>query len=231
MGYELVFYFHEEISKGEYNKEEVKKKSVKVGSPYEEVPLELVAGKIIAQLARRNILVVDVDIFELTKKKLSYKETSDGILIKNKKFSFDDGAIITVNSSEYEESVEDSPSSIFIEKPQQPEAKNVLDASKISVLRYEVYDPEVNDLAQYAKDKGYKLTPKKSYPIISEVPARRAYNYVVVDDTGKKITVSSLLFVVELNVEDDTISGKKSQSNDIDLSFGNTVDDEMVNLR
>ena len=87
MGYELVFYFHKEISKGEYNKEEVKKKSVKVGSPYEEVPLETVAGKIIAQLARRNILVVDVDIFELTKKKLSYKETSDGILIKNKKFN------------------------------------------------------------------------------------------------------------------------------------------------
>lgn len=94
MGYEVTYSFHEEISKGEYNKEELKTKTVKVGSPYDEIPLEVVAGKVMAQLARRNILVVDVEIFEFTKKKISYKEAPDGILIKNKKFSFDEGEII-----------------------------------------------------------------------------------------------------------------------------------------
>ena len=91
MGYELIFNFHEEIAKGEYNKEETKTKNVKIGTPLEDIPLDVVAGRIMSQLARRNILIVDVEIYEYTKKKLSFKETSDGILIKNKKFSFDDG--------------------------------------------------------------------------------------------------------------------------------------------
>lgn len=49
-----------------------------------------------AQLARRNILITDVEIYEFTKKKLSFKEADDGILIKNKKFKFDDGASLDV---------------------------------------------------------------------------------------------------------------------------------------
>lgn len=93
MGFELTYRYHEEISKGEYNKEELKSKTIKVGSPYDDISLDVLAGKVMAQLARRNILVVDVEIFEFTKKKISFKETSDGILIKNKKFSFDDGAV------------------------------------------------------------------------------------------------------------------------------------------
>src|SRR5690606_33375022 len=94
LGFEITLKFHEEISKGEYNKDELKTKTTKVGGPLEDVPIEVLAGKVIAQLARRNILVVDVEIYEITKKKISFKETSDGILIKNKKFRFDDGALI-----------------------------------------------------------------------------------------------------------------------------------------
>lgn len=104
MGYELTFHYHEQVDKGEYNKEETKTKVVKIGSPYDEIPLEAVASRIMAQLARRNILIVDVEIYEYTKKKLSFKETSDGILIKNKKFSFDDGVGLTAVDVPCEES-------------------------------------------------------------------------------------------------------------------------------
>ena len=97
LGFEITLKFHEEISKGEYNKDELKTKTTKVGGPLEDVPIEVLAGKVIAQLARRNILVVDVEIHEITKKKISFKETADGILIKNKKFRFDDGALITTS--------------------------------------------------------------------------------------------------------------------------------------
>lgn len=91
MGFELIFHYKEEIERGVYSEEE-KTKTIKIGTPNDEIPLETVAGKIFAQLARRNILVVDVEIYEFIKKKLSYKEVPEGIVIKNKRFSFDDGA-------------------------------------------------------------------------------------------------------------------------------------------
>jgi hypothetical protein len=95
MGYEVTYHYHEEIAKGEYNKDEIKTKSVKIGGPYDDITLETLAGKVMAQLARRNILVVDVEIYEFTKKKISFKEASDGILIGRRKFSFDDGAVVS----------------------------------------------------------------------------------------------------------------------------------------
>jgi hypothetical protein len=91
MGYEVVYYYHEEIEKGEYNKDETKSKTVDVGSPYDDVSLDVLAGKVMALLARRNILVVNVEIFEFRRKKISFKESNDGIVIKNRKFKFDDG--------------------------------------------------------------------------------------------------------------------------------------------
>jgi len=95
MGYEVVYHYHEEIEKGEYNKEETRQDSVKVGDPFDDVSLDILAGKVMALLARRSILVVDVEIYQLAKKKLSFKEAKDGIVIKNKKFKFDDGSSIT----------------------------------------------------------------------------------------------------------------------------------------
>lgn len=89
--YEITFHYYEEIRRGEYNRDESKSRTIKVGTPEEDTPLETAASKIISQMARRNILVHDVEIYEFTKKKLSFKETPDGISIKNKKFKFDDG--------------------------------------------------------------------------------------------------------------------------------------------
>jgi len=104
IGFEVTYHYHEEVSKGEYNKDEIKTKSVKIGGPYDDVTLESLAGKVMAQLARRNILVVDVEIYEFTKRKVSFKEAQDGILIKNRKFSFDDGAVVgTACAAEEEE--------------------------------------------------------------------------------------------------------------------------------
>ena len=80
---------------GEFNTEELKTKMVKVGSAIDEkVPLEQVAGKIMAQLARKKISVVEVKIFEYTRKELTFKEEDDGIKIGRRKFSFEDGALV-----------------------------------------------------------------------------------------------------------------------------------------
>ena len=90
MSYGILLKYHEESAvKGEYNREETKEKTIKCGKPFEDTPLDEVAGKIIAQLARRNILVTDVEVYEYHKKKINYSETDDGIKIKGRKFSFD----------------------------------------------------------------------------------------------------------------------------------------------
>ena len=98
MGFECCYYYHEKVD-GDYNREETKTFRKKVGDPFDEVPLEKLAASIIAQMARRDIWIVNVEIFELSKKQVSFKESKGGIVIKNKKFSFDgseDAAFVTV---------------------------------------------------------------------------------------------------------------------------------------
>lgn len=117
MGYEVTFHYYEEGSeKGKYNEEEKKTKSITVGKLTEEVSLDVLAGKIMAQFARRNILVVDVEIYEYTKKKINFKEEQDGIRIKNKKFRFDDGASVTLEDTA--ESNADQLASLIVANPQ-----------------------------------------------------------------------------------------------------------------
>ena len=88
MGFECIYYFHKKVD-GDYDRENKETFKKKVGDPFDDVPLEKLAASIMAQMARRDIWIVDVEIFELTKKQISFKESKGGIVIKNKKFSFD----------------------------------------------------------------------------------------------------------------------------------------------
>jgi len=91
MGFEVRYLFYEKAEKG-YNTDEEKELKSKVGDPFEEITLEQLAGSIMAQFARRDIMVFDCEIIELSRKKINFKETDGGIIIKNKKYSFDKGA-------------------------------------------------------------------------------------------------------------------------------------------
>ena len=85
--FEITYKFKKQISPGVYE-EEIESKTVKVGQAYEDTPLEAAAGKIIAQLARRNILVVEVEAYEYRKKQINVKLVDDGVVIKNKRYIF-----------------------------------------------------------------------------------------------------------------------------------------------
>jgi len=102
MGYEIIFSYKEEVEKGVYA-DEIKTKKVKIGSSEDNLGLEAAAGRIFAQFARRNILVTDVEIWEYSKKKLSFKETDDGFVIKNRKFRFDDGPALAPSEELFDE--------------------------------------------------------------------------------------------------------------------------------
>lgn len=90
MGYEISYFYHERLEEGGYDKDETKVMKRRVGDPFDDLPLEKCAGAVMAQLARRDIWVVDVEIFELSRKKITFRETKGGIVIKNKKFAVGD---------------------------------------------------------------------------------------------------------------------------------------------
>lgn len=88
MGYEVKYSYHPKVE-GSYDTDTKEEKTVKVGKPFDDTPLDKCAAAILAQLARRDIWVVDVEVCELVKKEISFKESADGkgIVLKNKRFS------------------------------------------------------------------------------------------------------------------------------------------------
>lgn len=95
MGYEVKYIFHPRKEDGSgYDTEVREEKSVKVGKPFDDTSLDKCAAAILAQLARRDVWVVDVEVFELVKKQISFKESADGkgIVLKNKRFSLNSAA-------------------------------------------------------------------------------------------------------------------------------------------
>lgn len=167
MAYELTYHFKESIAPGKYA-EEVKTMTKKIGGLDDETPIETVAGKIMAQLARRNIMVVDVEIYEFTKKKLSYRETEDGIVIKNKKFRFDDGPVavetVTAAPTDPDYSEYDEPEAYVTPQLPAPQ-KQTLPATPAPRRRGKpmhvcIYEP-LGVPANY-------MTPGKMYPIWNE---------------------------------------------------------------
>jgi hypothetical protein len=164
------------------------------------VSLESLAAKIMTQLARRNVLIVDVEIWEYAKKKVSYRETSSGIVIKNKKFSFDAKGVVETDDFEDCSAVPAEKPAEF--KPLPSPSKDLADRScPIAAknlarrpIRHEVYDPE--PLAEFkASQKGLKFTKGKKYPVYSESSMGTTVVYKTTDDAGRDVDISSEYFV------------------------------------
>jgi hypothetical protein len=228
MGYLVNYKFHPEISKGEYDKEDMRTANIKVGSPYEDVPLEVLAGKVMALLARRSVLVVDVEIMEITKKPLAFKEVEDGIVIKNKKFRFDDGPALS-GGEEIKESPEAQLTALLQTHPNLAQLLNPatqphnnlpvkratpqqapLPPGTGTPVRYEFYRPDDTFWEDYAKGmiKDYAFTVGKQYPILAEKTRPIAKSaggtaqgifYETVDDKGRKQLVPNQLFTPKIS--------------------------------
>lgn len=199
MGYEILYHYKEALDKPGTYCEEVKTKSVKVGKVTDDIGLDVVAGKVMSQLARRNILIVDVEIYEYAKKKLGYRETSDGIVIKGKKFSFDAGSVVT--TEDFEDDPKEEPRDDF--KPIPSPSRELSDKScplknvqniQRRVIRHETYDPDPIG-EQKVRQKGLRFTVGKRYPIYSEESMGSALIYKTTDDSKKEVSVSSEYFV------------------------------------
>ena len=240
MGYEVIYRYKEAAGEPGAYSDEVKERSVKMGRVTEDIPLEALAAKIMAQLARRNILIVDVEIWEYAKKKVSYKETATGISIRNKRFSFDSGRVVESDDFEEPSPIAEDAQEDF--KPVPSPSKDLADrscpiANKNLVrrpIRHEMYDPE--PLSEFkANQKGLKFTKGRKYPIYSESSMGTTVVYKTTDDSGREIDISSEYFVAVgagLIQQDEgpVYVGAENQKEEINL-WGRYESTEMPEIR
>lgn len=195
MGFEVAYHYFEKKQEGNGYDVDNPQQFTKHLGKMEDVPVEKLASTIMMQLARRDIMVFDVEIYEYTKRKVSFKETKGGVLIKNKKFMLD-GTVEVV-----EEEVTEEPAVI------QPQVQ-VQEKPPNRAIRWEVYDPDPMSVPILKKQ--FQLTPKRKYPIMDEktviqrvaVPGggttdMPAYEYGTIDDQGRQVRVPSIHFTPE----------------------------------
>jgi hypothetical protein len=224
MGYEVTFYFKEKDKEtGEYKDGGNFKK--RVGDPYEDTSIESLANIVLRQLARRDILVDNVDVFEITKKKISFKESKSGIVIKNKKFTLDDSFEI---KSEEEQNEETGSST---SDQAQPKNKEKLSTSKLKPIKRMIYAPEPQQHIKLLK-QGVKLTVDKEYDIfqIQKHPNGITEIYLIVDDKGRDKQVADDCFVPQTFLLDEGVDEHTGLSDD-GLNWGGAINDSVPSIR
>lgn len=218
MGYEVVYKYYDRNEDGPgYNVTETKELKRKIGTPYEEVPYEKLAGAIMAQMARRDIMVQDVEVYEYTKKKVSFKETKGGVIIGSRKYSFDDCGAMGFTEMAPEPEVLALPAPTLLPMSSGPrraahvqmqmdpqvlaDGGNVGDQLYFKThrpIRQEMFAPKDKALAHMAQQRKMPFTVGKIYPIYEEKAApgniMSGMVYTVKDDSGCRQLVPDKFF-------------------------------------
>jgi hypothetical protein len=221
MSYEVLYKYHQRNDAG-YNKEEVKELKEKVGEPFEETTLEKLASVIIAQLARRDIWVFDVEISEYKKQKISFRETKGGIVIKNRKFILNGANIV---SQEIEEAK--PVSNAMVPVPQNINLAQPLNSGR--PVKWVILDPDERNVG-LVKAAGLAFTPDKRYPVFSEIPHPSKFGimvYTMQDDRNREVSVHDEYFLPadQILQRGFSVSIDKGSGGNPKLSFGNKMEE------
>ena len=241
MGFEVIYSFHERLEEGGYNKEETKTFKKKVGDPFEEVPLEKLAGAIMAQLSRRDVWIEGVEVYEYSKKQVTFRETKGGIIIKNKKFLVDSdaGSLVVQDIQE----APAAPQSTGIQPQAQPQmsgANGIFhphNGNQLRPIKWMVFAPELPLMGE-VKQRQLRFTMDKKYPVFKESPHPTGIGMALttMDDTGREQLISDKYFIpAEINLVLDReigFSETPRQREGGKLLWGSTVDEpNMPKLR
>lgn len=165
----MIFHYYDKKEEGAgYNVESPKTFKKMLGKT-EDISLDKLASLVMMQLARRDIMIFDVEPYEYTKKKITFKETKGGVVIKNKKFSLDGSSVIEIQEEEKDI----------------PVVQNIQQKPRIKAEsggRYEIFNPHPQDAV--ALRSKYNLTPKNRYVISQEKIINGVLCYSVENDVG-----------------------------------------------
>lgn len=213
MAFEIIFHYYPySESDKEYDKTNASKYDKKIGDIFEEVSLERLASSILTQLARRDIFVYDVEVHELVKKKVSFKQSKNSISIKNKKFSLANDTVVVQEISEnLLENKNEASNKEILTVPEKNKnvylPNNKVPLTSLKVLKTMIFSP--SDL-KYLKGKPWRFTPNKKYSIYKEKIAPNGIGMILslIDDTGREVEASDEFFINDtvslLNEETET---------------------------
>ncbi len=207
MGFEVHYSYHDRREDGGYNTDEKKKMKKKVGDPYEEVDTDKLAGAVMAQLARRDIWVTDVEIFELAKKKVTFREGKGSVIIKNKKYMMDGSTAQIVGQEVAEMGVyqpDPSQSATMHHGMMAPPSVAMQTANAhphnggtLRPIKWVVFQPSYQTPEQKRKVSLLRFTVDKKYPVFSEQLQANGVGmaYKTIDDLSREQLVSDEYFV------------------------------------
>jgi hypothetical protein len=234
--FEVEFKYYKQKEDLDYNKEEPFVFKNKFGKIDEDYPKEKLAKYILTQLARRDIFIYDLEIYEFTKKKVNFKLGKNGFLIAGIKFNNSDLA----EDCNLENDVPAEPQAIpKIQQPApQPQNKFVNLANKFGDLKTRKIMRKVAFVPPLRMDKSkfpYKFTLNKIYPVYSERYNNNGIGMFITttDDNNDVLEVIDEYFVpanTSLEYENEMDAGKRG-NNDLLNWQGDRSTGPMINLR
>ena len=234
--FEVEFKYYKQKEDLDYNKDEPLVFKNKFGKVDEDYPKEKLAKYILTQLARRDIFIYDVEVYEFTKKKINFKLGKNGFSIAGSKFSNSDLA----EECNLENDVPSEPQAIptAIKQNVIPKQNNFQNLSqKIEnrpkkILRRVAFVPPLRmDKSKFP----YKFTLNKVYPVYSEKYNMTGVGMIITttDDNDNLVEVIDEYFVpanASLEYENEMDAGKRG-NNDLLNWQGDRSTGPMINLR
>jgi hypothetical protein len=242
--FEVEFKYYKQKEDLDYNKDEPLVFKNKFGKIDEDYSKEKLAKYILTQLARRDIFIYDVDVYEFTKKKINFKLGKNGFSIAGSKFNNSDLAEDCNLQNDVPAEPQEIPHAPGNHSPklsiQQPQPQNKFvnlanrlnDAKSRKVMRKVAFVPPLRmDKTKFP----YKFTLNKVYPVYSERYVTNGVGMYIttVDDNNDILEVIDEYFVpanTALEFENEMDAGKRG-NNDLLNWQGDRSTGPMINLR
>jgi hypothetical protein len=259
VGFEVNYNYYEKLENSfDYNREEPKTLRKIYGKAVEEYPVEKLAQAIMQQMARRDIFIFDLEIFEFQKKKISFRQNKGDLVIKNKKFTSKGELLVDIEEDNCPDGtchlppvVQPQPA-VNIAPPIQQQNVNIAPSIQQqnvniapSIQQQNVnIAPRPSGLVDRILKRmqflpGRVISPigaftvEKYYPVYRESLAKNGIGMMIetTDDRGRRVTVSDEHFVTasqSLLGEDAT---EPNFVNDNKLNWGGVVKDSVPKIR
>lgn len=225
MSFLIKLHYHPKKEEGVgYDAERKEVLERKIGEPFEDTGLEKLAAVVMGQMARRDILIFDVEIEEYVRRPVSFKESKDGkgIVLKGKKFSLDDTARLVAEDvyeapkTEVAPPVSGNQMAVAEVQPHNQQGNldslyaqpnrslpvqrtNIQPTTPVNtkrVLYWVYFDPD--PYRPEAKSLGLKFNEEKKYPVHQIVPHQSgrldAQQLIITDESGRQVKVDEKFF-------------------------------------
>ena len=255
MGYEVSFSFYEKLKDSfDYDRENLKNFKKIYGKASEEYPLDKLCQSLMQQLARRDIFIVDWEIYEFVRKKITSRMTKNDFIVKNKKFSLKNAIIEDLEEVEQDDPISNPPCKTVCDI--KPFVAPAVPVPITNIMPVNIAAASNNQLVNVAVPKSDKVikhvqflpgrmtkpigrfTVEKIYPVFKESMAPNGIGMMLetTDDGGARVRVPDEYFVsahTQLFGDEEARFSNRSDSfaDDKKLNWGGVINDNVPSVR